>query len=1004
MKKIIVLFIFSACSLFGQETFPTNGITNQNKSNYAFTNAILIVNPETTIEKATLLISNGKIIDVGKSITPPDGFVVVDLAGNYIYPSFIDIYTQYGIEEAKRKKENNPGPQMFSSKSGAFGWNEAVKPEVNGADLFSIDNKEIEEWLKAGFGAVLTHQLDGIVRGTATFTLLGKESENKSILKREAASLYSFSKGVSRQDYPSSLMGSIALLKQTYHDAYWYKNGGNKLEENISLDEFNSIQDLPQIFEVRDVLSIPRADKIGDEFGKQYIIKGSGNEYQKIDLVKSAEVRLIIPINFPDAFDVEDPFDAELVSLEAMKHWELAPLNPMMLDKAGIEFAITSLGTKSKNEFWTNLRKSINLGFNKKTALKALTTIPAKLINSEEMAGTLDKGKIANFLITSGDIFDESTQIYQNWVAGKPTVLASFEDKSLAGNFELTFNGFNYDLEIESKDSKLKSKVTFENEKAIPAKINYGNELVTLSFSDSARGYFRLNGIFDSQNRTFKGKGQDENGKWFSWSAKFKNEIAKQDKNEDNSKESEEYLSNLGEITYPFLPYGKTNFNANNNYLIKNAMVWTMENDEAPSQMDVLIKNGKISEVGKNLPSTDGVPTFDAEGKHLTPGIIDEHSHLAITRGGNESGLASSAEVNIGDILNSDHINIYRQLAGGVTTVQVLHGSANPIGGKAALIKLRWGKSADEMKFENADGFIKFALGENVKQSNWGSDNKERYPQTRMGVEQFYIERFTRAKEYEESWERYNKLSDNEKKNIIQPRKDLELETLVEILNSERFITCHSYVQSEINMLMKVAEKFGFKVNTFTHILEGYKVADKMLEHGAAGSSFSDWWAYKFEVNDAIPFNAAIMTKVGINTAINSDDAEMARRLNQEAAKSIKYGGMSEIDALKMVTLNPAKMLHIDNKVGSIKVGKDADLVIWSDNPLSVYAIAEKTFIDGIIYFDREEEKILQESIGKERARLIQKMLSVKKSGGKTQKPKKEEQIEYHCDTIINFN
>ncbi|MCE9540330.1 MAG: amidohydrolase family protein, partial [Bacteroidetes bacterium] len=391
---------------------------------------------------------------------------------------------------------------------------------------------------------------------------------------------------------------------------------------------------------------------------------------------------------------------------------------------------------------------------------------------------------------------------------------------------------------------------------------------------------------------------------------------------------------------------------------------------------------------------------IDGTGKHLTAGIIDEHSHIAISNGVNEGAQASSAEVRIGDVVNSEDINIYRQLAGGVTSAQLLHGSANPIGGQSALIKLRWGKSPEEMKFTKADGFIKFALGENVKQSNWGDFNTIRFPQSRMGVEQVYYDSFIRAKEYDAKQKAFSLLSDKAK-NISGPfRRDLELEALTEILNKKRFITCHSYVQSEINMLMHVADSMGFKVNTFTHVLEGYKVADKMKTHGAGASTFSDWWAYKMEVQDAIPYNAALLTQMGITTAINSDDAEMGRRLNQEAAKSVKYGGMTEEEALKMVTLNPAKLLHIDNKVGSIKVGKDADLVLWSDNPLSIYAKAEKTIIDGLIYFDKDEDIKLRDDIQKERARIIQKMIEEKKGGAPTQKPVSKKQKLYGCDSM----
>jgi len=300
------------------------------------------------------------------------------------------------------------------------------------------------------------------------------------------------------------------------------------------------------------------------------------------------------------------------------------------------------------------------------------------------------------------------------------------------------------------------------------------------------------------------------------------------------------------------------------------------------------------------------------------------------------------------------------------------------------LIKLRWGQTPEQMKIAGADGFIKFALGENVKQSNWGDRSVTRYPQTRMGVEQVYMNYFSKAQQYDLL---VKKKALNATMNF---RRDLELEALSEIINKKRFITCHSYVQSEINMLMHVADTFGFRVNTFTHILEGYKVADKMKAHGVNASTFADWWAYKYEVIDAIPYNAYILTKVGINTCLNSDDAEMGRRLNQEAAKTIKYGGLTEEEAWKLITLNPAIALHLDNKMGSIKAGKDADIVMWSENPLSVYAQVEKTMIDGIVYFDKTADAKKRELINAERTRLIQKMLEAKKGGMPTQKPTKK--------------
>lgn len=440
------------------------------------------------------------------------------------------------------------------------------------------------------------------------------------------------------------------------------------------------------------------------------------------------------------------------------------------------------------------------------------------------------------------------------------------------------------------------------------------------------------------------------------------------------------------------MAYGYDSLPRKQSFIIKNVTAWTNEAEGIVRNASVVVENGKISYVGtEGFKHPSNAIEIDGKGMHLTTGIIDEHSHIAISKGVNESGQSVSAEVSVQDVVRNNDINIYRQLAGGVTTSQLLHGSANAIGGQSAIIKLKWGFPSEEMLLPDAPKFIKFALGENVKQTNWGEHQTIRFPQTRMGVEQVYIDAFVRAGKYMDEKSRAKKGGH---------RVDLELEALAEILNNERFITCHSYIQSEINMLMKVADTFGFKVNTFTHILEGYKVADKMLRHGVGASTFADWWAYKYEVLDAIPYNASLMNEQGLVVAINSDDAEMGRRLNQEAAKAMKYGGMSEEDAWKMVTLNPAKLLHLENRLGSIKTGKDADLVLWTDNPLTITAIPEKVIIDGILFFDRMEDVERQIRNQKEKARIISKMLELNGKGGEKRVYEPTEPKFFHCDTI----
>ena len=408
--------------------------------------------------------------------------------------------------------------------------------------------------------------------------------------------------------------------------------------------------------------------------------------------------------------------------------------------------------------------------------------------------------------------------------------------------------------------------------------------------------------------------------------------------------------------------------------LIQNATVLTVSHGTIEHGA-VLIKDGKIAAVGQSIKAPEGAQVIDASGQFVTPGIIDCHSHIAIDGGVNEGSISISSIANIADVLNSDDIDIYRDLAGGVTAANVLHGSANAIGGQTIVIKLRWGQPASKLPFEGALPGIKFALGENPKRSNFGGlrGAEARYPTTRMGVEETIRAGFTEARDYKKAWDEYNRRAAAGGKNLIAPRRDLRLEPLVEVLEGKRYVHSHCYRADEILMLLRVAKEFGFQVRTFQHVLEGYKVADEIAAAGAGASTFSDWWAYKVEAYDAIPYNAAIMTRRGVVVSVNSDDAEEATHLNQEAAKMMKYGGLSHDEALKLVTLNPAIQLGIDKRVGSIDAGKDADLVIYNHDPLSAYAVVQKTLIDGRVYFDWQRDIADRAAREKEKKELMEK-------------------------------
>ena len=993
-KYLILILILSHFSLLAQENVPKNDGVKTSHSNYnAFTNTKIYVSPTEIIENGTLLIKDGKVVSVGTSISIPENCIVQDLSGKSIYPSFIDIYSTFGIDQPERKDDNSRSPQYDAGREGYY-WNDHIRPDQNAIDKFSFDAKKAKKLREVGFGVVNAHIEDGIIRGTGTLIALSdNDTDANRILAEKLVQYSGTSKSkTSRQAYPTSLMGTMALLRQVNLDANWYAKGNIK-EKDRALEAFLANKNQVQIIEAGSKINALRLDKLGDEFNTQYVIVGGGDEYEFMNDIKATNAKFIIPVNFPDAYDMEDPFLAKSVELADLREWNQKPSNPKLLADSNITFAFSTYELKEEKEFIPNLLKAIEAGLSKEQALAALTTIPAQIIGKSSVLGSLKTGAYANFLITSGDIFEKDTKIHQNWVIGNKNEISPMNITDIRGDYTFHLGNTNYELGISGEVEKLKSKVKSDSTE-LGSKISFKDDWLNLTFSTvdtTKQEFIRVVSNVSNMN-TLNGKAYFPNGNEMTFFAikkakegDSKEENKKENDSIDDSKTAE--AKKFFPVTYPNMAYGFETLPKQETILFKNVTVWTNEKDGILENTDVLIKNGKISKIGQNLNASDA-KIVDGKGKHLTAGIIDEHAHIA-TSSVNEAGHNSTAEVTIEDVINPEDIGIYRNLAGGVTSIQILHGSANPIGGRSAIIKLKWGESANNLLYKNAPKFIKFALGENVKQSNWGENNTVRFPQTRMGVEQVYTDYFQRAKEY-----------DVLKKSGKPYRKDIELETLAEIINKERFITCHSYVQSEINMLMKVAEKFNFNINTFTHILEGYKVADKMKAHGVGGSTFSDWWAYKYEVNDAIPFNAAIMHNAGVTVAINSDDGEMSRRLNQEAAKSVKYGDISEEDAWKFVTLNPAKLLHIDDRVGSIKVGKDADVVLWSDNPLSIYAKAEKTIIEGITYFDMDRDKQLRNAIKKEKSELTTLMLQAKNKGLKTKPIEKKKKEEFHCDTI----
>ncbi len=939
------------------------------------------ISPTKSIKNATLLFEGDRIVDVKEGKYSPKGYIFVDRGEAYAYPGFIDLYSDYGVKTQKLEKKDF-GSQYTTLEKQEHYWNDAIRTHVQAAKMFEADAKTAKNLRQSGFVAVNTHHADGLSRGASAVVNLGGK---QPMVNESATAVYSFSKGSSGMSYPSSLMGVLALYRDYFTDVKWYEE--NKLSNNLTLNAGVALQDSPALIIAEDAQSILRAEKAFSENHSKRVVYSDGDVYKVLAYLPK-EVLHLTSLNFPAPVALQSAYDASLLNLEDMKHWEFAPANAKMLTENGYQLAISHKDVKKSSDFLANLTKAVRYGLSEEKALEALTTVPAKYLGLDDY-GSLKKGKKAFFFITDEPLF-EGGKIIENWMGDDQEVFGSFSLPELVGNYQLNVPDMGvYAFAVDYKNGQYKVVADTLKNKDFKASVEVSANSLVLTINPKTKDAVVIT-THKTDANNFSGKAY-VNGELKTAQLILLNKTPIKTKD----KKIEE-APKLSAGMLPLKAYGSASLPKSKAYLLTNATVWTNTDKGILQNTDVYINGGKILAVGKNLNYAN-VEKIDATGMHLTSGIIDEHSHIGISKGVNEGGQAVSAEVTIEDVVNPWDVNIYRQLAGGVTAAQLLHGSANPIGGRSALVKLKYGFSPDEMLIDGADGFIKFALGENVKQSNWGDFNTTRFPQTRMGVEQLMKDAFERALQYKKEKAAWKGMSLSEKQGKLSPRPNTELDIVLEILEGKRFVTCHSYVQSEINMLMKLAEEYGFRINTFTHILEGYKVADKMKEHGAGGSTFSDWWAYKYEVRDAIPYNAALLHENGVLTAINSDDAEMGRRLNQEAAKVVKYGGVSEEEAWKMVTLNPAKLLHLDNRMGSVEIAKDADLVLWSAHPLSIAAVAQKTFVDGAIMFDRKANADKEVEMKAEKSRLYQLMLEAIANGDKPASAGGKSQTVYHC-------
>jgi imidazolonepropionase-like amidohydrolase len=983
--RMACALVVSTCTLqpavAQQSTLPVEGMRDGTPRLQVLTNARIVVQPGEVIERGSIVIRDGVIEAVAANPRIPAGAQQHDLAGRTVFAGLIDAASSYGVPAGMRAGaiSGTPGQgplQQQLDQPGARHWSKRVRPELSVAEALDPKADEAKTLRGLGFTAALATPSAGILRGQSALLTLREGGQARDTLLAERVAQHAGFEFASwgTGEYPTSLMGAMALIRQVLIDAGWQRDmqawlarnpRSERPEANLALSALlpavSGTQ--PVIFELNDELDLARSSGLAAEFRLKAAYVGTGFEYRVLEAARRANATLIVPLAFPDTPEVEKPEVAMATGLAELSHWEQAPANAARLVAAGVPIALTTRGLKEpEKNFWKQLRRAVAAGLSEDQALAALTTVPATLLGQDARMGSIAPGRLAHLLVADADLFSsDDAAIYQVWIDGARHELKPFDALDPRGEWRLSFRGVDGPSTLSVSGTRERPEASL-GEAAVGIRRDGDAWLLHPEASLFGLGEGRLAMRARAAEGRLAGELLLPDGRLLPWHGE--RDGAEPEPPARKRVEPPVIPTLAG---YPAGEFGRDGPPAQPGaVLIRGATLWTNTDAGVVEAGDLLIRDGRIAALGADLRVPANALVIEAEGRHVTPGIIDAHSHTAIARGVNEGSHAVTTEVRIADVVDATDVNIYRQLAGGVTAANLLHGSANPMGGQNAVIKMRWGADPRGLIFEGAPPGVKFALGENVKQSNWGENFRTRYPQSRMGVEQIMLDTFTAARAY----------GDASKRRGGPPlRRDLRLEAALEILEGTRLVHIHSYVQSEIFMFARLSEQLGFRVATFQHILEGYKVADELARIGAGASGFSDWWGYKMEVYDAIPHNSALMARAGVLTSVNSDSNEHARRLNTEAAKAVRYGGMDEVEALKLVTLNPAIQLGIGDRVGALREGLDADLVIWSGHPLSGYSRAEQTWIDGRPYFELQHDRALRERDHAERERLLQKAL-----------------------------
>ena len=965
-------------------TQPVQGMRDNGTGYHALVGARVVTGPGQVIDDATIVIRDGLVQAVGRGMEAPAGARVWDLEGLTVYPGFIDAHADLEMDAVPEGGDIGPTH-----------WNPQVRAWFSTTRNLADDEDRRAALRSQGFGTALAVPKEGIFRGTASVVNLGDEGVRERVLRPDVAQAMGFQRSFELGgSYPNSAMGTIALIKQTLMDAEWYMRAWGAYESSgraflppETSEALAALEDVvqgnqPVVFETGSEEDYLRAHSLASEFGLTPWFRGNGLEYRLIDVLRGRGDPLVVPLDFPDAPDVGHPAAALDASVSDLRHWYLAPTNPAQLADAGVRFAITSDGLSSLNEFLPNLRIAVARGLATDDALAALTTTPASWLGIDRTHGTIAEGKVANLIVSEGDLFTEEATVRDVWVQGRVYGVTRPAQIDPRGTWEIASDdewGFDAALVLEGPLNRLRGYLDIASTgPELP-----GGARVDLESASAVAETGRIQARFNGEVLGYQGmallSGSVRGDEFYGWTSlpNGADPSFRGTRTEDFEGPSRGTVAmDVPEIDLPFIrpmmDYGRTSIPEQPAaVVVRNATVWTQGPQGMLEGADLLIRAGTVEAVGVDLDAPRGAVEIDAAGKHVTPGMIDPHIHSGVSAV-NESGFAIVPEVRMGDVVTHNNIWMYRQVAGGLTTAHIKHGSANPIGGENVFVKMRWGSLPDDLKLEDAPRTVKFALGENPKR------RQGRYPDTRMGTQEIIRDHFMAARDYEREWRRWEETGEG-----LPPRRDLRMEAILDILDQELLISSHGYRADEFLALVRLAEEFGFRVQTLQHGVEAYKIAPELAESGVAAVVWSDWGAFKLEAYDATVYNARILIEAGVVTSLHSDNSEIASRMNWEAGKLLRTGLTPE-QALSTVTNQAAEAIAIHDQVGSLEPGKDGDFVIWSGDPLSQFTRAEQTWIDGRRYFSLEEDAAMREQIAQERTQLIQAILSIEGGGGRS--------------------